>query len=189
MFKYLLFLLTFPLFAQTNAQIAFVTVTPSGACTARAALRLLVPSGILYSCQAGTWKPFSTSSATGTVTSLTATAPIVATPTTITATGAYSCPTCAVVIFEGSKTLNTTIVTSATCNVQTLTATGVASTDAIVASFNANTDAVTGYIPLTTGMLTIKVYPTTNTINFSVCNNTSADITPGAVTINVVTTR
>jgi hypothetical protein len=43
---------------------------------------------------------------------------------------------------------------------------------------------VTGYIPLTAGMLTIVAYPTTDTVNFKVCNNTASSITPGAVTLN-----
>ncbi len=88
-------------------------------------------------------------------------------------------------IASGAKTLNTTAVSSASCStVQTDTATGAATTDAISANFNGDPTAVTGYVPLTTGMLTIFVYPTSNTINFKVCNNTSASITPGAVTIN-----
>jgi hypothetical protein len=34
------------------------------------------------------------------------------------------------------------------------------------------------------GMLAIIKYPTANNVNFKVCNNTSASITPGAVTLN-----
>lgn len=64
------------------------------------------------------------------------------------------------------------------------TATGTATTDVVTASFNGDPTAVTGYIPLTTGMLTVIVYPTLNTANFKVCNNTSASITPGAITLN-----
>lgn len=88
-------------------------------------------------------------------------------------------------IASGSLTLNTTSVGSAACSsAQTATATGAATTDAIEVSFNGDPTAVTGYIPLTTGMLTIIPYPTTNTVNFKVCNNTAASITPGAVTLN-----
>lgn len=90
------------------------------------------------------------------------------------------------VIASGAKALNTTAVTTATCGtVQTDTATGTATTDTIIVTFNADPIAVTGYTPVTTGGLTVWPYPTTNTVNFKVCNPTSADITPGAtITLN-----
>jgi len=85
----------------------------------------------------------------------------------------------------GAKTLATGSISSATCTAaQTASATGVLTTDVIFASFSADPTAVTGYIPLTTGMLIIMVYPTADTVNFKVCNNTDSSITPGAVTIN-----
>lgn len=88
-------------------------------------------------------------------------------------------------IASGAKALTTTALSSAACtSAQTDTATGTATTDAIVATFNGDPTGVTGYVPLTTGMLTIIAYPTANTVNFKVCNNTTASITPGAVTIN-----
>lgn len=40
--------------------IITVTVAPSGSCTSAQPLQLLVPSGILYSCQNGTWGQYST---------------------------------------------------------------------------------------------------------------------------------
>lgn len=69
MFKYLLLLLfaAIPILAQTNSQTVFVTVAPSGACTARANLRLLVPNGSLYTCQNGTWAVISGGGGTGCV--------------------------------------------------------------------------------------------------------------------------
>jgi hypothetical protein len=54
----------------------------------------------------------------------------------------------------------------------------------VLASFNGDPTAVTGYTPLTTGMLTIIAYPTADTVNFKVCNNTASTITPGAITLN-----
>lgn len=88
-------------------------------------------------------------------------------------------------IASGTSALGTGAITSATCaTLVTTSAPGVVTTDVVMASFNANTDAVTGYVPLTSGMLTIKGYPTANNVNFSVCNNTSGSITPGAVTLN-----
>ena len=88
-------------------------------------------------------------------------------------------------IASGAKALATGAIASAACtSAQTDTATGTATTDAIIVSFNGDPTAVTGYVPLTTGMLTIIPYPTSNTVNFKVCNNSSASITPGAITLN-----
>lgn len=88
-------------------------------------------------------------------------------------------------IASGAKALATGAISSATCtSAQTDTATGTATTDAVIATFNGDPTAVTGYIPSTSGMLTIIAYPTSNTVNFKVCNNTASSITPGAVTIN-----
>lgn len=99
------------------------------------------------------------------------------------ATGTDGAPS--ILIAHGAKALATSAISSATCTAaQTDTATGTATTDAIIASFNGDPTAVTGYVPLTTGMLTIIAYPTANTVNFKVCNNTAASITPGAITIN-----
>lgn len=88
-------------------------------------------------------------------------------------------------VASGAKALATGAISSAACtSAQTDTATGTATTDAIAASFNADPTGVTGYVPLTAGMLTIIAYPTADTVNFKVCNNTASSITPGAVTIN-----
>lgn len=88
-------------------------------------------------------------------------------------------------VASGAKALATGAIGSAACTAaQTDTATGTLTTDAIAASFNADPTAVTGYVPLVTGMLTIIAYPTADTANFKVCNNTAASITPGAITIN-----
>lgn len=50
-----LLLLAFGLFAQTNTEIRFVTVAPSGACPNRVQPRILVPNGTFYTCQANIW--------------------------------------------------------------------------------------------------------------------------------------
>jgi hypothetical protein len=89
------------------------------------------------------------------------------------------------VIASGASPLGTSAIASTTCStVVTAAATGVASTDAIIWTPNASIKAVTGYTPLTTGGLSITVYPTTNNVNFDVCNWTASSITPGAVTLN-----
>ena len=88
-------------------------------------------------------------------------------------------------IASGATAMGTGAIGSAACaTVVTATATNTATTDVLLASFNGDPTAVTGYVPLTSGMLTIIVYPTTNTANFKVCNNTGASITPGAITLN-----
>ncbi len=93
--------------------------------------------------------------------------------------------TLAQTVASGTSALGTGAIGSASCaTTVTTTATGTATTDAIIASFNADPTAVTGYVPLTSGMLTIIGWPTTNNVNWKVCNNTSSSITPGAITIN-----
>lgn len=88
-------------------------------------------------------------------------------------------------IASGTLALSTTAIASATCTAaQTATATGTATTDVVTASFNGDPTAVTGYAPSTSGMLTIIPYPTANTFNVKVCNNTANSITPGAITLN-----
>lgn len=88
-------------------------------------------------------------------------------------------------IAGGSTALATGAISSATCTTaQTATATGTLTTDAIIASFNGDPTAATGYVPRTSGMLTIIDYPTADTVNFKVCNNTASPITPGAITLN-----
>jgi hypothetical protein len=93
-------------------------------------------------------------------------------------------------IASGTSAMGTSAIGSAACaTVVTTSATGTATTDVVLASFNGDPTAVTGYVPLTAGMLTIVAYPTANNVNFKVCNNTSASITPGAITLNWRVTR
>lgn len=93
--------------------------------------------------------------------------------------------TSALYIASGTAALGTSAISSATCaTVVTSSATGTATTDNIIADFNADPTAVTGYAPSASGMLTIVKYPTTNNVNFKVCNNTASSITPGAITLN-----
>ena len=88
-------------------------------------------------------------------------------------------------VASGTSALGTSAISSATCaTVVTTSATGTATTDVITAGFNGDPTGVTGYVPLTSGMLTIIAYPTADNVNFKVCNNTSASITPGAITLN-----
>jgi hypothetical protein len=88
-------------------------------------------------------------------------------------------------VAAGSLSISAGAIGSATCSAaQTASATGVATTDVVEASFNGDPTLITGFIPATTGMLAIIPYPTLNTVNFKICNNTSASITPGTFTLN-----
>lgn len=85
----------------------------------------------------------------------------------------------------GTKALATSSISSAACtSAQTATATGVQTTDSVIATFATDVTSTTGYLASTSGMLTIIAYPTADTVNFKVCNLTSASITPGGININ-----
>lgn len=89
------------------------------------------------------------------------------------------------VVASGAKALATGAISSGACTTaQTDTATGTLTTDAVIATFSADPTGTTGYAPSTSGMLSILAYPTADTVNYKVCNNTGASITPGAVTVN-----
>jgi hypothetical protein len=93
--------------------------------------------------------------------------------------------TMGVSVANGTSALGTSSISSGACaTVVTTSATGTATTDAISWGFNGDPTGVTGYVPSTSGMLTIIAYPTSNNVNFKVCNNTSASISPGAITLN-----
>lgn len=88
-------------------------------------------------------------------------------------------------VVSGTSALGTSAISSATCaSVVTTSATGTATTDVILAGFNGDPTGVTGYAASASGMLTIISYPSSNNVNFKVCNNTSGSITPGAITLN-----
>ena len=89
------------------------------------------------------------------------------------------------VIAHGAKALATSAISSGACSsAQTDTATGTATTDTVIATFNADPTSTTGYAPSANGGLHIVSYPTADTVNFKVCNDTASSITPGAATLN-----
>jgi hypothetical protein len=105
--------------------------------------------------------------------------------TSVNGTSIPSSVTLGVTVASGTSALGTGAIASGACaSAVTTTATGTATTDVIGWGFNGDPTAVTGYIPSTSGMLTIIAYPSTNNVSFKVCNNTSASITPGAITLN-----
>lgn len=88
-------------------------------------------------------------------------------------------------IASGTAALGTSAITSGACAAAvTVSASGVATTDAVIAGFNGDPTSTTGFIPSTSGMLTIIAYPSANDVNFKVCNDTASSVTPGAVTLN-----
>lgn len=91
----------------------------------------------------------------------------------------------AITVASGTSALGTSAISSGACaTVVTTSATGAATTDVIDWVFNADPTSTTGYQASANGMLTIVAYPTSNNVNFKVCNNTSSSVTPGAVTLN-----
>jgi hypothetical protein len=90
-----------------------------------------------------------------------------------------------ITVCSGSQSLGTNAIASgAAASTVTITCTGLLATDNIMLDFNGSPLAVTGYVPSSSGMLTILKWPTANTINVSVVNNTASSITPGAITLN-----
>lgn len=88
------------------------------------------------------------------------------------------------IVASGTSAMGTGSIGSGACaTVVTTTATGAATTDNVTADFNADPTSTTGYAPSATGMLTIVKYLTSGNVNFKVCNNTLASITPGAATL------
>jgi len=88
-------------------------------------------------------------------------------------------------IASGTSALGTTAISANSCaSVVTTAATGTASTDTITWAPNADISGVTGYGYTSTDGLIIYPYPTSNNVNWKVCNATASSITPGAVTLN-----
>jgi hypothetical protein len=94
------------------------------------------------------------------------------------------------IIASGTSALGTSAIAGNSCaTVVTTIATGTASTDSISWSPNADISGVTGYGVASTDGLKVYPYPTTNNVNWRVCNGTGSSITPGAVTLNWRVTR
>lgn len=91
----------------------------------------------------------------------------------------------ATLLTKVTTTVGTTAIGANTCaTAVTVTMTGLASTNTLNFTPNSDVSAVTGWGA--TGGLTIAAWPTTNTVNYKVCNQTASSITPGgSVTFNV----
>ena len=120
---------------------------------------------------------------TGTVTSIATTSPLGG--GTITGSGTLTCTTCAVVVLAPTTvTINPgAIASGAVSSAITISATGVATTDVPRCAFSADPTGTTGYLSAT-GTVSLYVYPTANTVNIKVGNNTGSSITPGSIVLN-----
>jgi len=95
----------------------------------------------------------------------------------------------------GTATLATSSVTANSCATAVVpTATsgslsGVTTADVVLYSPSADLSSVTGYGALSTDGLIVYPYPSTDHVNFKVCNATASNITPGAATLNWIVVR
>lgn len=97
---------------------------------------------------------------------------------------------CGAVIADTTITVGTTAIAANTCtSASTATMTGVATTSTFVFTPNADVSSTVGWSPGTGGQLYFSPWPTANTLNYKVCNPTSASITPGASTTWNVSAR
>jgi len=89
-------------------------------------------------------------------------------------------------IASGQTAMPTAAVAANTCSASatTATATGAATTDAVETTYAADPTGLTGYGGGTAGGITVRAWPTANTMNFKLCNETAASITPAALNIN-----
>ena len=118
---------------------------------------------------------------------LTVTAPVT---TTTSANGQQiACPTCTVTIASGAVSLGTSSIAANSCATTiNVSATGASSGDTIIVNPNNSIKATIGYRPQDS--LVITWYPTTNFVNFDVCNKDQTNaITPGSVILNWRITR
>jgi hypothetical protein len=93
-------------------------------------------------------------------------------------------------ICSGTVALGTSAIASgAAAATVTASCPGLLSTDNIAVDFSGSPLGVTGYAPSASGMLAIIKWPSANTINVAVVNNTGGSITPGAITLNYRATR
>lgn len=88
------------------------------------------------------------------------------------------------VIANVQITLPTTAIAANSCTTPaTVSMPGLKTTSALMTAFASNPNSVTGWG--LGGGLVLTAWPTANTLNWSVCNQTGASITPGAMTLNV----
>jgi hypothetical protein len=184
-------LFTVPVHPQggiTVRALIYVSADPTGACTNGQASQYNYVDNVLWGCSGSVWTTIAGGGATGTVSNIATSAPITGGP--ITTTGTIACATCTVTVCSGSINIGSTTVASGAHSDFTSTCTGLATTDNLMVDFNASPIAVAGFIPSgTNGILTIYKWPTSNTVNVSLVNNTSGSFTTGTMTLNYRVTR
>lgn len=89
-------------------------------------------------------------------------------------------------IASGTTAMPTAAVAANSCSASatTATATGAATTDAIIVTYASDPTGVTGYGAGTNGGITIRSWVTANTVDFKLCDESGASITPGALSVN-----
>jgi hypothetical protein len=95
-------------------------------------------------------------------------------------------------VFAGTKALSTASINpGGPCNVDTVPAPGVVSTDTVYATTNADIRGVVGYQPSGPILTFYPIVPSADTLTIAVCNGFSnpLPIAPGAVTLNLEVTR
>ena len=89
-------------------------------------------------------------------------------------------------VAAGQTAMPTAAVSANSCSASATTAaaTNTLTTDAVEVTYNTDPTGITGYGGGTSGGITVRAYPTANTMNFKLCNETGGSITPGALTLN-----
>lgn len=93
-------------------------------------------------------------------------------------------------IANGNVQLGTTAIASGACaTTVTATATGVNINDVLTWVPNGDTSTLPGYGANVAGHLDINAWPTTNAVNFKVCNSTGGSLTPHSLQLNWAVVR
>ena len=111
--------------------------------------------------------------------------------TSVNGTAIPSSATLTRTIASGATAMPTAAVGANACSAAATTAvaTGALTSDAVAVTFASDPTGVTGYGGGTNGGITINAWPTANQMNFKLCNQTGASITPGAISVNWRDTR
>lgn len=107
-------------------------------------------------------------------------------PIGVASTGVVSCPTCTITVAHGTVTFATAMIPTGSCAITvTVAATGTAAGDGIVTDGQGDISGIVGYNPAAGTPLTIlPPWPTTNNVNYKVCNYSASNIIPGVLTLN-----
>lgn len=93
-------------------------------------------------------------------------------------------------LISSPAVLGTSAIASGACaSTVTVTATGVNINDAVQWVPNGDTSTLAGYGANAAGHLDITAWPSTNAVNFKVCNSTGGSLTPHSLQLNWAVTR